>query len=155
MTPAIPAAGRGQELGDSRNRVSGDHDPESDTGESDRLRDGEHREDGQASRGETAEEVPDAPRDGAAERQERRHSVSVVADGAGRGLRVELVRVVEDSRLGGSCRLAVVMAGNGVEQLGEDVRLERRRAFLDHAHARGGHGRAAGPPRSVRMRARF
>ena len=40
---------RRQELGDSRNRVSGDHDPESDTRQSDRLRDGEHRENGQSS----------------------------------------------------------------------------------------------------------
>ena len=60
---------------------------------------------------------------------------SVVADRAGRGLRVELVRVVEHCRLGGARRLAVVVAGDGMEQLGEGTPFERGCALLDHAHA--------------------
>ena len=57
---------------------------------------------------------------------------SVVADGAGRGLGVELIRVVEHGRLGGACGRAVVVAGDGVEELGEYGRVEVARALLDH-----------------------
>ena len=60
---------------------------------------------------------------------------SVVADGACRGLRVELVRVVEHGRLGGSGGRAVVVARNRVQQLGEDSRIEVASAFLDRPQA--------------------
>ena len=59
----------------------------------------------------------------------------VVADGAGRGLRVELVRVVEHGGLGGACGLPVVMAGDGVQELRERRRRDLTGALLDHAEA--------------------
>ena len=62
----------------------------------------------------------------------RRPPRGSVADRARRGLRVELVRVVEDSRLGGSGGGAVVMARDGVQQLGENGRIEITSALLDH-----------------------
>ena len=57
---------------------------------------------------------------------------SVVADGACRSLSVELVRVVENGRFGGSGGRAVVMAGDGVKQLGEHGRIEITSTLLDH-----------------------
>lgn len=59
-------------------------------------------------------------------------SASVVANRARRGLRVELVRVVEDSRFGGPNRGPVVVARDGVQQLGENGRIEVASALLDH-----------------------
>ena len=56
------------------------------------------------------------------------HRASVVADRAGRGDRVELVRVVEHGRLRGAGRARVVVASDGVQEL-------RRRAELLHAVA--------------------
>ena len=57
---------------------------------------------------------------------------SVVADGARGGLGVELVRVVENGRFGGSRRRPVVVARDGVEELGEDGGVEVARTALDH-----------------------
>ena len=57
---------------------------------------------------------------------------SVVADGARRGLGVELVRVVEHGRLGGACGRAVVVARDGVQEFGENGRVEVPRALFDH-----------------------
>jgi uncharacterized protein (DUF1015 family) len=60
---------------------------------------------------------------------------SVVADGARRGLSVELVRVVEHGRLGRACGRAVVVARDGVQELGENGRVEVSRVLLDHPQA--------------------
>jgi hypothetical protein len=57
---------------------------------------------------------------------------SVVADGARRGLRVELVRVVEHGRLGGACCRAIVVACDGVQELREDGGIEISRSLFDH-----------------------
>ena len=57
---------------------------------------------------------------------------SVVADGACCGLRVELVRVVEDGRFRGLGGGAVVMTGHCVQELGEDGRVEIASSLLDH-----------------------
>jgi uncharacterized protein (DUF1015 family) len=59
-------------------------------------------------------------------------SASVVADGAGRSLGVELVRVVEDRRLRGASGRSVVVAGDGVQELGEHCGVEVECALLDH-----------------------
>jgi hypothetical protein len=48
-------------------------------------------------------------------------------------LRVELIRVVEDSSLGGAGRLPVVVGGDGVEELGENRRVEISCPPLDQA----------------------
>ena len=50
-------------------------------------------------------------------------------------MRVELIRVVEDSGLGRARGRAVVVAGDGVEELGEDGGIEVARALLDHPEA--------------------
>ena len=57
---------------------------------------------------------------------------SVVADRACRGLRVELVRVVQDGRFGGLGGGAVVMTGHGVQQLRKNGRVEIASSLLDH-----------------------
>ncbi len=54
----------------------------------------------------------------------RRGRASVVADGARGGLGVELVRVVENGRFGGSRRRPIVVARDGVEELREDRGVE-------------------------------
>ncbi|CAN5188680.1 hypothetical protein BH09ACT13_BH09ACT13_14120 [soil metagenome] len=56
----------------------------------------------------------------------------VVADGPGRRLCVELVCVVQDGGLGGASGLAVVMARDRMEKLGQGGRVEIGRALLDH-----------------------
>jgi hypothetical protein len=61
--------------------------------------------------------------------------VSVVADRACRGLCVQLVRVVEDSRLGRARGGSVVVCRNGVQELREDGRVEVACALLDHPKA--------------------
>ena len=43
--------------------------------------------------------------------------------------------MVEDGRFGGLRRSGVVVAGDGVEQLGKGVRLEPDRALLDQTGA--------------------
>ena len=58
-----------------------------------------------------------------------------VADWARGGLRVELVRVVQNARFGSSRRGPVVVARDGVEELGEDGGIEVSRALLDHPKA--------------------
>ena len=60
---------------------------------------------------------------------------SVVADGAGGSLRVELVRVVEDGGFGRTCGRAVVVAGDCMQELGQDGGVEVARAFLDQPEA--------------------
>ena len=127
-------AGGGEELDDPGKRVAGQAEPDRDSRETDRLGDREHREDRELACGEAAEEVADAPEQGAGERQQRRHAglVGVAPDGAGRGLRVELIRVVEDSGLGRPGCGPVVMAGDRVQQLRKDCRVEVPRPFLDH-----------------------
>ena len=114
-----------------------------------------------APRCEPAEEVADAP----ARRRQRQNAAiemgacseqaaasaadaSVVADGARRGLRVELVRVVEDGRLGGSRRRPVVVTRDRVQELGEDGGVEVARRAPRSSAARGGRGRGGDPPRS-------
>ena len=85
----------------------------------------------QPPRRETAEEVARAPQRRRAEREDgRRHPGSVVADGAGGGLRVQLVRVVEDSRLGRSGCLPVVVGGDRVQELGAHRGVETPRPLL-------------------------
>ena len=54
-----------------------------------------------------------------------------LADGPGGGLRVELVRVVEDGGLGRAGRLPVVVDGDRVQELGAHRGVERRRPLLD------------------------
>jgi hypothetical protein len=43
--------------------------------------------------------------------------------------------VIQDRCFGGSSRGAVVMAGDGVEELGQHRRIDVLRALLDHAQA--------------------
>ena len=74
---------------------------------------------------------------------------------AGGGARVELVRVVEDGRLGG----ARPRARRGARRRSGAARplpaaSRPCGALLDQPHARGGRGRAAGPRRSARTPAR-
>ena len=59
----------------------------------------------------------------------------VVADRAGRSLCVELVRVVEDGCLCRPGSLPVVVASDGVEELGQDRRVEVGCPLLDHPQA--------------------
>ena len=59
----------------------------------------------------------------------------VVADRAGRSLCVELVRVVEDGCLCRPGSLPVVVASDGVEELGQDGRVEVRRPLFAHPQA--------------------
>ena len=130
-----PCCGCGQELTDPWKGVPGDEHPDEEPGKPDRLRDDEHRDDGQTTRREPAEEVSDTPREGASEREEGRQAGSVVADGARRGLCVELVRVVQNGGLGRSRGGSVVMARDGMEEFGEDSRIEVTGAFLEHPQA--------------------
>ena len=132
MTAAIPAPRGRENLADARERVAGDHHPGDDPGETDGLGDCEYRQDGDPAGCKPAEEVADTPGGGAAQRENGRHRSSVVADGACRGLCVELVRVVEDRRLCGSCRWTVVVTCDCVEELGEDGWVEVARALFDH-----------------------
>src|ERR671917_417884 len=78
------------------------------------------------SRGSTA---PSYPRSAVPNRRLR------LVDRARRGDGVELVRVVEDGRLGRPRGARVVVRGDGVEELGADVRLERGGALLDQPQA--------------------
>lgn len=55
----------------------------------------------------------------------------LLGDGSRRGDRVELVRVIEDRRLGRSRCPHVVMAGDGVQELRPRWRVERVRPLLD------------------------
>ena len=41
--------------------------------------------------------------------------------------------MVEDRRLGGACRRAIVVAGDGVEELGQHRRIDVLRSLLEHA----------------------
>ncbi len=124
----------GQKLADTRERVPCEHYPEPDPDQSDRLREREHGENGDALRRQPRDEVAGAPRECAAERQQRRHEV-LVPDGARRGLRVELVRVVEDRRLRRARRLPLVMCGDRVQELREGCRVEIPGALLDESQA--------------------
>ena len=63
------------------------------------------------------------------------HRELSLADGPGRGLRVELVRVVEHGRLGGARRLPVVVCGDRVEELGANRGVETGGPLLDQAQA--------------------
>ena len=58
-------------------------------------------------------------------------AAQLLADGPGRGLGVELVRVVEHGGLGGARRLPVVMDGDGVQELRPNRGVERDRPLLD------------------------
>src|SRR5439155_11067557 len=97
-----------------------------------RLRARDHRQRRQRARLQPAEEVADAPGDA---RPERDGGGYQLLDGAGRGDRVELVRVVEDGGFGRARRACVVVACDRVEQLRTDVRLEGRGAILDEPQA--------------------
>ena len=130
--PGDSSERRREQLVDPRHGVAGDSHPEHDTGEADRLRHGEHREHGQLPGREATEEVPGAPAERRAEREQRRHVRLVVADGARCRLGVELVRVVQDGGLGGLRRLAVVVAADGVQELGEHRGVEVASPLLDH-----------------------
>ena len=97
------------------------------------LRDHEHREHVEPARRNAAEEVADAPAPApsrASAAATRRQS----PDGAGRGLRVELVRVVEHGRLGRARRAAVVVRGDRVQELGATAGSTAR-TLLDQSHA--------------------
>ena len=81
-----------------------------------------------------ADEVGDPPDEARAEREhDARHREASVVDRPGRGDRVELVRVVEDGRLGRPRRACVVVAGDAVEQLGARLAVEPVGALLDQA----------------------
>jgi hypothetical protein len=113
-----PRRGCGQELFDARERILGHEHPDAHTEQADRLRDEQHGDDRQATGSDPPEEVADTPTERARERKQRRHASLrsvVVADRPRRGLRVELVRVVEDRGLGGARRLAVVVARDRVQ----------------------------------------
>ena len=77
---------------------------------------------------------PSAPRDARAEREDDRASRSV-ADGPRGGDGVELVRVVEDGRLGRPGGVAVVMRRDRVQELGPRRRVEAVRSLLDQPQA--------------------
>ena len=79
------------------------------------------------------------------------HRGSDVADGAGGGLSVELVRVIQHGGLGGARSLPVVMDGNGVEQLGPNPGVEARRPSPRSGAGRDGRVRAGALPRSGGM----
>ena len=57
--------------------------------------------------------------------------MSVGADGTGGGLGVELVRVVEDGRLGRAGGRAVVVTRDRVQELCEDGRVEMKQVEYD------------------------
>ena len=59
----------------------------------------------------------------------------LVADGPGRGLRVELVRVVEHGGLGRPRGLPVVVDGDRVQELGPGLGVQARGPFLDQPQA--------------------
>jgi len=127
----LDAIGR-EELRDAGERIACGCDPDQQAGEPDRLRhdnDGDHSD---PARREPTEEVPDAPHQAAGEREQRGHQELVVADRARGGLRVELVRVVEDGGLGRAHRRPVVVARDRVEQLCEHGRVEVAGSLLDH-----------------------
>ena len=64
-----------------------------------------------------------------------RLSWELLPDGPGRGLRVELVRVVEHGGLRGAGRLPVVMDGDRVQELRPNRGIERGGSLLDQAQA--------------------
>ena len=93
----------------------------------------EHRQDVQRPRCQAAEEVAEPPREARAESQRDREQL--IPDGPGRRDGVELVRVIEDGRLGGAGGVAVVVRRDCVQELGERVAVEPGRALLDQPQA--------------------
>ena len=61
---------------------------------------------------------------------------SVLADGPGRSHCVELIRVIEDGRLGGADSLSVVVRRNCMQELGCNRALETCRSRFDQAQAK-------------------
>ena len=120
-----------QKLGNSRKGVSGDDHPERDTREADRLREDEDGQDADSPRRKPPEEVAGSPGKRGAKRQQRRHAALRVADRARGRLGVELIRVIQHGRLGRTSRLAIVVAGNRVQELGLHLEVEALCPVLD------------------------
>ena len=153
-TPAAPPASAGAS-GDPGEGVARHERPGEHADEPDALRDGEDDEDGRPTGAMPPQKSPrpstrrrrareERPSGGVSRAAAARASracrasssrASVVADGPCRRLGVELVRVVEDGGLGGLRRRAVVVARDGVEQLGEDRRVEVVGALLEHSQS--------------------
>ena len=103
-------------------------------------------------RRQAAEEIAEPPREARAESQRDREQL--IPDGPGRRDGVELVRVVEDGRLGRAGSVAVVVRRDRVQELGERVRGRARRRAPRSAAGPDGRGRAGVPPRSRGTRGR-